>query len=103
MTVGPADPARIQLQASSEKADASSTCFSIVTLECTSPAKRFPPKTVNEQKFLSPQSLTFILNQEPIKLQDSTVETPIFLSSSPSFNIWRFRKIADALSFFLLF
>ena len=63
MTVGPADPARIQLQASSEKADASSTCFSIVTLECTSPAKRFPPKTVNEQKFLSPQSLTFILTK----------------------------------------
>ena len=39
------------------------TCISVVTLECTSPAKRFPPKTVNEKKFLSTQSLIFILSQ----------------------------------------
>ena len=66
-------------QASSEQAEAQSrpqvsrqmppihchdwTCLSIVTLERTSPAKRFPPKTVNENKFLSTQSLTFILTK----------------------------------------
>ena len=32
-------------------------------LECTSPAKRFPPKTVNEKEFLSTQSLTFVLTR----------------------------------------
>ena len=42
------------------------TCLSIVTLECTSPAKRFPPKTVNEKKFISNQSLIFILSSYPI-------------------------------------
>ena len=70
---------RISLQASSEQADDQSRlqvnrkilpiyfhvwiCLSIVTLECTSPAKRFPPKTINEKKFLSTQSLTFILTE----------------------------------------
>ena len=69
----------VQPQASSEQADAQSrsqvrremlpihchtwTCLSIVTLECTSPAKRFPPKTVNEKKFLSTQLLTFTLTE----------------------------------------
>ena len=37
------------------------TWRSNATLECTSPAKRFTPKTVNEKKFLSTQSLAFIL------------------------------------------
>ena len=37
------------------------TYLSIVTLECTSPAKRFLPKTVNEKKVLTTQSLAFIL------------------------------------------
>ena len=58
-------------QASSEQANAQSrrqvsremllvhwqawACLSIVTLECTSPAKRFPPKSVNEKKmFIDP-------------------------------------------------
>ena len=70
---------RGQAQASSEQADAQSmpqmskqilpinchawTCLSIVTLECTSPAKRFPPKTVDEEKFLSTQPLNFILTK----------------------------------------
>ena len=40
-----------------------STCLSIVTLECTSASKRFPPKTVNEKKFRFNQSLTFILTE----------------------------------------
>ena len=69
----------LQPQASSEQADAVSrpqvnrevlpihcqawACPSIVTLECTSPAKRFPPKIVNEKKFLSTQSLTFVLTK----------------------------------------
>ena len=69
----------VGMQASSEQVDAQSrpevsremlyiychawTCLSIVTLECTSPAKRFSPKTANEKKFLSTQSLTFILIQ----------------------------------------
>ena len=39
------------------------TCLFNATLECTSPAKRFPPKTVNEKKFLSTKSLTFILTK----------------------------------------
>ena len=34
--------------------------FSRLSIQCTSPAKRSPPKTVNEKKFLSTQSLTFI-------------------------------------------
>ena len=70
---------RVPPQGSSEQADGQSspqvsremlpihclawTCLSIVKLECTSPAKRFPPKTVNEKKFLSTQSLTFILTE----------------------------------------
>ena len=70
---------RLQFQGSSEQADTQSrpqmsremlpahyhawTCLFIVTLECTSPAKIFPTKTVNEQKFLSTQSLTFILTK----------------------------------------
>ena len=70
---------RILPQASSEQADAQSrpqvsrqmlpihfhswTCLSIVMLESTSCAKRFPPKTLNEKKFLSTQSLTFILTE----------------------------------------
>ena len=70
---------RLRDQASSEQADAQSrpqvsremlpvhchawTCLSIITLECTSPAKRFPPKTVNEKGFLSTQSLTFVLTK----------------------------------------
>ena len=45
-----------------------STCLSIVTLECTSPAKRFSMNTVNEKKFFSPQSLSFL-----IKLQHGLV------------------------------
>ena len=39
------------------------TCLSIVMLERTSPAKRFPPKTVYEKEFLSTQSLTFALTK----------------------------------------
>ena len=31
------------------------TCLFIAILECTWPAKRFPPKTVNEKKFFSTQ------------------------------------------------
>ena len=62
---------RLLSQASNKQADAQSrpqvsremlpihchawTCLSIVAFECTSPAKRFPPKTVNENKFLSTQ------------------------------------------------
>ena len=58
---------RLQPQVSREQADAQSrpqvnreilpihchtwTCLSIFTLECTSPAKRFRPKTANEKKF----------------------------------------------------
>ena len=38
-------------------------CLSNSTLECESPAKSFPPKTVNEKRFLSTQSLTFILSE----------------------------------------
>ena len=69
----------VRLQASSEQADAQSrpqvsremlpihchvgACLSIVTLECTYPAKRFPPKTINEKKFPSAQSLTLILTE----------------------------------------
>ena len=37
------------------------SCLSIVPLECTSPTKRFPPKTANEKKLLPTQSLTCIL------------------------------------------
>ena len=60
-------------QASSEEADVQSkpqvsremlpihcrarTCLSNATLECTSPAKRFPLKTVNEKKFLSTKQI----------------------------------------------
>ena len=39
------------------------TCLLIFTLECTSPAKRLPPKTANEKKFLSNKSLTFVLTK----------------------------------------
>ena len=53
MTAGPADPARVFYQDSSDKADASCTCLSIATFEYTSSAKRFPAKTVNEKKFHS--------------------------------------------------
>ena len=69
----------VEMQASSEQADTQNrpevcremlhihshawTCLSIVTLECTSPTKRFPPKTVNEKTSLSTQSLTFILTK----------------------------------------
>ena len=53
MTVGPAYPARALYEASSEYADASWTCLSIVTLECTLSAKRF----------LSTQSLALILTK----------------------------------------
>ena len=65
--------------ASSEQADAQSrpqvkrqmlpihchawTCLSIVKLECISFAKRLPLKTVNENKFFSSESLTFILTK----------------------------------------
>ena len=71
-------------QASSEQADVQSrpevsremlrihchawTCLSIVMLECSSSAKRFLSKTVNEKKFLSSQSLTFILTDNQLKL-----------------------------------
>ena len=37
------------------------TCIPIITLECTSPAKRILPKNFNEKKFFSTQSLNFIL------------------------------------------
>ena len=33
------------------------TCLSIVALECTSPVKRFPPKTANEKNFFSTQQI----------------------------------------------
>ena len=39
------------------------TCLSIVTLACTSPTKWIPWKTANEKKFLSTQSLTFVLTK----------------------------------------
>ena len=39
------------------------TCPSVTTFECTSPAEIFATKTVNEKKFLSTQSLTFILTE----------------------------------------
>ena len=39
------------------------TCLFIVTLECTTPTKRVPLKTVNEKKFLSTKPLTFILTK----------------------------------------
>ena len=64
---------RVRNQASSEQSDAQSrpqvsremltihchawTCLTIVTLECMSPAKRFPLKTVNEKKLLSTQQI----------------------------------------------
>ena len=70
---------KLSSQASSEQADTQSkpqvsiqmlsinfhawAYLSIVMLECTLPAKRFPPKTVNEKKFLSTQSLIFILTK----------------------------------------
>ena len=44
-------------QASSEQAEAQ-RCLSIAMRDCTSPAKRLPPKTVNEKKFLSIESST---------------------------------------------
>ena len=63
----------LRSQTSSEQADAQSRTqvsremlpvhchawkfLSIVTLECTSPAERFPPKIVNEKKFLSIQQI----------------------------------------------
>ena len=42
------------------------TCLSSATLECTSPAKRFPLKTVNEKKFLSTQQIHKKLNSTPM-------------------------------------
>ena len=69
----------LQRQASSEHADAQSRhqvsremllvhwqawiCLSIVTHEYTLTTKRFPPKTVNEKKFLSSQSVTFVFTK----------------------------------------
>ena len=63
----------LRCQTSSEQADAQSrpqvssemlpihcrawTCLSNATLDCTSPAKRFSPKTVNEKKLLSTQQI----------------------------------------------
>ena len=38
-------------------------CLSFVMLGCISPLKRFPPKTGNEKKSLSTQSLTFTLTE----------------------------------------
>ena len=40
------------------------SCLSNAMLECISPTNRFPPKTVNEKKFLSTESLTFILTEK---------------------------------------
>ena len=52
------------------------TCWSIVTLECALPAKRSPPKTVNEKKSHSTQSLTFTLteNQWPLLKLTNTIK-----------------------------
>ena len=51
------------------------TCLSSTTHECTSPAKRFPLKTVNEKNyFLYTQSMTFILTENQwtlIKLKNT--------------------------------
>ena len=44
-------------QASSEQAEAQ-RCLSIAMRDCTSSAKRLPPKTANEKKFLSIESST---------------------------------------------
>ena len=33
------------------------TCLSIIALECTSPVRRFPPKTANEKNFFSTQQI----------------------------------------------
>ena len=76
--------APLQPQASSEQTDAEIrsqvsremllvhcqawTCLSIVTLDCTSSAYRFLPKTFNEKKFLSTPSPTFILTKNPFLL-----------------------------------
>ena len=52
------------------------TCLSIVKLECTSPAKRFLPKTVNDQKFSSTQSLTFTFTKNQSELKnEANMET----------------------------
>ena len=37
-------------------------------LDCILPAKKFPPKTANEKKYLSTQSLIFILTKNKRKL-----------------------------------
>ena len=101
----------VRMQALSEQANAQSrpqvcremlpihchawTCLSIVTLECTSPAKRFPPKTVNEKKFPSTQSLTFILTEHgPVKILN--------IFSSHPLSILRF-EYADVLPLFCYF
>ena len=66
----------------------------IVTLECTSPAKGFPPKNFNEKKFLPTQSLIFILNEN--QSDDSMAcKNPESFSSHP-FSILRFEECGSA-------
>ena len=82
---------RLRRQASNEQADAQSmsqvsremlpihchgcSCLSNAMVEYTSPVKRFPPKTANEKKLLSTESLTFTLTKiEPdYRLQYNSV------------------------------
>ena len=74
------------------------TCLSIVTYECKSPAKRFPPKTVNEKKFLSTQSLPFVLTKNQ-RLQHGPLTTlNLFLLTFFQHCV---SKSADVLSLFL--
>ena len=103
--------ARVLLQASSEQPDEQSrpqvgrkmlpihchdlTCLSIVTLECRSSAKRFPPKAVNEKEFLC-------FKQEPIRSQYDPIKTRN-LFSSHSLPTLRFRRVQTCYHFFCCF
>ena len=89
---------RVLLQTSSKQADNQSrpqvsremllihcqawTCPFIVTLECTSPAKRLLSKTANEKKFLSTKSLTFTLPENQWTLLKLTNRIKVKLSST---------------------
>ena len=77
------------------------TYLSIVTLKCTSSAKRFPPKIVNEKKFLSIESLTFILtkNQSDYSM---ILEKPYIFFFSSSFNI-SFQRVQTCYHYFCCF
>ena len=55
-----------------------------ITLDCTSPVKRFPSKTLSEKKFFSTQSLTVILTKNESDYHMAPEKTFLF---SPSFNI----------------